>query len=347
MKTVYSEDHRLHTGAKEIFDDELVSAFEKPQRMDFILSRIRLAQLGDIVAPQVFEDTHLLSVHTREYIDFLIGIWENWTKTGFNEPYARPIAFPVSGLRQDVSNCAHGLFGRFAFDISAPIVEGSWTAIRASAAVALSGLEFVSGREKVVFSLCRPPGHHAMADKCGGYCYLNNAAIVATAYREAGANRVSILDVDYHHGNGTQSIFYDNGDVQFLSIHGDPNVEYPFYLGYADECGVGSGEGCNFNYPLPWGTDWSTYESALGSALAEIERYGPDVLVVSLGVDTYSGDPISKFRLEHQHFLNMGRAIAGLQLPTHFVMEGGYAVEEIGVNVVNVLSAFEEHFASA
>jgi acetoin utilization deacetylase AcuC-like enzyme len=187
--------------------------------------------------------------------------------------------------------------------------------------------------------LCRPPGHHAAADSFAGYCYLNNAAIAAQAWVDAGA-RVAILDVDYHHGNGTQQIFYDREDVLFVSLHADPAVEYPFFLGYADERGWGAGQLANRNFPLPLGTDWSTYGPALDEALAVVRRAGPDAVIVSLGVDTAHEDP-DRFELRGDDFVRLGEAIGGLRLPTLFVQEGGYCLDVLGRNVVNVLSGFE------
>jgi len=174
----------------------------------------------------------------------------------------------------------------------------------------------------------------------GGYCYLNNAAIAAQAFLDQGRRKVAILDVDYHHGNGTQSIFYARNDVLFASIHGDPQFEFPFFLGYADERGEGPGEGCNFNYPLPAGSAWEAWSVALEQACAETRRYDPDVIVVSLGVDTFKDDPISQFKLDSPDYLAMGERLGALGKPTLFVMEGGYAVEEIGINAVNVLEGF-------
>ncbi len=175
----------------------------------------------------------------------------------------------------------------------------------------------------------------------GGYCFLNNAAIATQAFLDQGARRVAILDVDYHHGNGTQDIFYRRDDVLFASIHGDPRVEYPYFLGYADERGEGAGEGCNHNYPLAHGSGWDLWSAALDDACVQIAGYAPDALVISLGVDTYKEDPISQFRLDSPDYLRMGERIARLGLPTLFIMEGGYAVEAIGINAVNVLQGYE------
>ena len=173
-------------------------------------------------------------------------------------------------------------------------------------------------------------------DFFGGYCFLNNAALAAQALRDAGHPRVAVLDVDYHHGNGTQSLFYDRADVFFASLHGDPRTEYPFYLGHADERGSGAGEGCNLNLPLPRGTGFAAWRTALHTALEAIAAHGATALVVSLGVDTFAGDPISGFGLASADYLAVGRDLASAGLPTVLVFEGGDAVAEVGVNTVNV-----------
>ena len=207
--------------------------------------------------------------------------------------------------------------------------------------MAVTAAEIVCGGATSAFGLCRPPGHHAARDAFGGYCFLNNAAIAAEHLLDKGCDAVSILDVDYHHGNGTQTIFEERADVLFLSIHADPADEFPYYLGYADETGKGAGEGYTVNYPLPSGTDWSAYEEALADAVARIIRFGSDVLVVSLGLDTFERDPISQFRLKSEDFLRLGAALERAGQPTVFLLEGGYAVDELGLNCCNVLKGFE------
>ncbi len=245
-------------------------------------------------------------------------------------------------LQDGKSELIDGKLSYYSMDAGTPITAGTWQAITGAANVAVTGADLVIAGETAAFSLCRPPGHHASADVYGGYCFLNNAAIAAEHFRSNGATKVGILDVDYHHGNGTQAIFYDRADVPFVSLHGDPRQEYPYFLGYADETGVGAGEGANHNYPLVWGTGWHDYEQALLAGIADLGAHGVDTVVVSLGVDTYKDDPISHFRLDHDDYLAMGRHIAALGLPTLFVFEGGYAVEPIGINAVNVLTGFEQ-----
>lgn len=175
----------------------------------------------------------------------------------------------------------------------------------------------------------------------GGYCFLNNAAIAAQYLRDHGAERVAILDIDFHHGNGTQDIFYARDDVLFCSLHGDPEDAFPHFLGYADETGSGLGTGYNCNYPMPPGTPFAQWRKALADALARVGEFSPQYLVVSLGVDAFENDPISFFKLTSPDFLTTGQMIGALDIPALFVMEGGYDVDEVGVNVVNVLKGFD------
>jgi acetoin utilization deacetylase AcuC-like enzyme len=233
-----------------------------------------------------------------------------------------------------------GKLGYYAMAIETAITSGTWEAAVSSAACATTAQKLVSGGERTAFALCRPPGHHAAADLYGGYCFLNNAAIAAQGFLDDGAGRVAILDVDFHHGNGTQDIFYQRNDVLFISLHGAPEHAFPHFLGYADETGEGDGSGYTVNYPMPPGTGYAVWREALEQSLAQIKQYAPDVLVVSLGVDTFKKDPISFFKLDTDDFTDYGRLIAFAGLPTLFVMEGGYAVAEIGENTVNVLSGF-------
>jgi acetoin utilization deacetylase AcuC-like enzyme len=213
--------------------------------------------------------------------------------------------------------------GLFAFDSGTPLMAGSWTAARRGAACAVAAAESVSNGGRSAFALTRPPGHHAGPDFMGGYCFLNNAAIAAQALRDGGCARVAILDIDYHHGNGTQTIFYERADVFTLSIHGDPNTEYPFLLGHADERGAGAGAGYNLNLPLPRGTGFAEWQTALNQALAAVTAYQPQALVIPMGLDTFEGDPISGFRLRSEDYTTVGHLLAELALPTIFTFEGG------------------------
>jgi len=341
MLTVYSESHRLQDGKAELVEGRLMPCFEMPRRADMVLARLREVGLGEVIEPQAFGRAPILRVHAPNFVDFLESAWEQWTATG-RDYDALPLNWSVRGMRNREPETVDGKLSYFSFDAGTPVTAGTWRAATASVDVALTGQRRVAEGDRVVFALCRPPGHHAAADYYGGYCFLNNAAIAAQAFRDQGAARVAVLDVDYHHGNGTQSIFYERGDVFFASIHGDPLQEFPFFLGHADETGTGAGEGCNVNYPLRWGSGFDLWSEALEAACRRIEAYGADALVVSLGVDTFKDDPISHFVLESDDYPRIGARIARLGLPTLFVMEGGYAVEAIGVNAVNVLTGFEE-----
>lgn len=340
MLTIYSDEHRLHHGAGEFYRGRLVPCFEMPARADQVLAAVKGAGLGDVIGPDRFDRAAYERVHTADYVTFLETAWAEWTALGETGD-ALPYAWPAAGLRQDVPP-AHidGKLGFYSIDAAVPITAGTWAAVRASADCALTGSALVAGGAQSAFALCRPPGHHAGARAMGGFCYLNNAAIAAQDLRDKGAGKVAILDVDYHHGNGTQTIFYDRPDVFFASLHGDPAVEYPFFLGYADERGAGAGLGTNANFPLPWGTSGATWLEALDAAIAQIAAFGPDALVVSLGVDTFAEDPISHFKLRGADFTGIGTRIKALARPTLFVMEGGYAVADIGANVAAVLGGF-------
>ncbi|RYD97808.1 MAG: histone deacetylase family protein [Sphingomonadales bacterium] len=339
MKIIHSPLHLLHDGGIELHRGELVPCYESPSRVDHILQAI--AGSGwKVEAPREYDDRILERVHDADYVTFLRGAYDAWRAEG-RAGSMLPGMFPARGLRQDRTPTGlHGRLGYYAFDAGSPIVAGTWQAARASAHAALTAADAVATGERCAYALCRPPGHHAGRGVFGGYCFLNNAALAAQRLRDAGVARVTVLDVDYHHGNGTQDIFWERDDVQFVSIHGDPNTEYPFFLGYEDERGAGAGEGHNHNFPLPRGTDWMAYRATLERALERVAEFAPEALVVSLGVDIFEGDPISQFRLAAGDFPRLGARLAMLGLPTVLVQEGGYAVAEIGDNVVGVLAAF-------
>jgi Deacetylases, including yeast histone deacetylase and acetoin utilization protein len=222
--------------------------------------------------------------------------------------------------------------------ISNGSIEAAYEAVR----VAISAVDtLVKDKLSGIFALCRPPGHHASKNQYGGYCFFNNAAIAAERFKELGAKKIFILDIDFHHGNGTQSIFYDKSDVFYASLHGDPMFAFPHFLGHSDERGSGNGEGYNSNFPMPPGTNFQIWLEAFDNSIKEIKKFKPDALVISLGVDAYEKDPISFFKLKSNNFIDIGRKLSKLSIPTLFVMEGGYSIKEIGVNTVNTLEGFE------
>ncbi len=339
MKVVFSEDHRLHFAQAEISGGEFVTPFERPSRMEYILRELKKRKMDDIIAPKPLDMKVVAKVHDKGFLKFLQNAWGDWVAAGYRGEII-PTGFAARSMQQRCPTHIDGKVGYYIHSVETCITAGTWDAARASASVALTAQKLIAAGAKSAFALCRPPGHHAHDDLYGGYCFLNNAAIATQAFRDAGAVRVAILDVDFHHGNGTQDIFFDRGDVLFCSLHGEPQTAYPYFLGYKDEIGTGKGEGFNFNYPMPAGTSYETWSKALTNACGQIKKYKPDVLVVSLGVDTYEHDPISYFKLKSKDFRDYGQRIAKLKLPTLFVMEGGYSIEAIGVNTVNVLEGF-------
>jgi acetoin utilization deacetylase AcuC-like enzyme len=340
MITVFSQDHVLRHPRTELSGGELVRPHECPERAEFVLERVRGQKLGSVISPTRFDRAALLSVHDVEYLEFLEHAWSDWVAAG-NRGEAIPDCWPARRMTQKRPTSITGKLGYYAMAGETSISAGTWEAARAAADVALTGASQLKGGERAAFALCRPPGHHAARDLFGGYCFLNNAALAAQFLLGGGAGRVAILDVDYHHGNGTQDIFYDRADVLFASLHAHPAEAFPYFSGYEDETGAGVGVGFTLNLPMPEGTEFGTWQAALKSALTRIEAFRADALIVSLGVDTFIDDPISAFRLRSDDFSTYGRMIGESSLPTLFVLEGGYAVREIGINAVNVLTGFE------
>jgi len=342
MKIVWSPDHLGQSGHVELGAGRIEPGYECPERLDFVLDRWRKRGLGPELAPTPQSLDVARRVHAPDYVDFLAEAWDLWTAAGYSGP-ALPMVWPTRNLRDDLRPQAiRALLGYYSFDGGSSFVAGTWEAVASSYAVALTAADLVASGERVAFAGCRPPGHHAGRRTAGGYCYLNNAACAAERLRERGASRVAVLDLDFHHGNGTQEIFWRRSDVLFASLHGDPATEYPFFLGAADEIGAGEGEGFNLNLPMPAGSAFDVWGENLDVACRKIAATGVDALVVSLGLDTFEGDPISHFRLKHEDYPRVGARLAALGVPTVFVLEGGYAVADLGVNAVGVLEGFAD-----
>ena len=331
MITVFDPAQRRHAPAQELHNGSFVAHAETVARADNMLAAVGVwhPAVDHGLAP-------VLRVHSAAYLDFLRTAFDDWRAAG-RPGDAVPYVFPVVGRRALSLDRIDAQLGAHAIDCGTPIAAGTWDAAYAGAQVALTALDHVG--TGAAFALCRPPGHHAGADYCGGYCYLNNAAIAAAAAVECG-QRVAILDIDYHHGNGTQDIFYDHANPLFVSLHADPRTDYPFYWGHADETGAGEGQGATLNLPLPHGIGVGPYRAALATALDRIRAHAPDLLVVSFGADTFVDDPISHFALETADYAVIAADIAALGVPTLIVMEGGYAVDALGVNVASFLEGF-------
>lgn len=348
MNIYWNDQHARHAGRQEMFRGRLVDCHEVPQRLQHVLDELTRRPVGTLRQPaaDLPLDAALRRVHNADYLDFLANAWNDWVALDpLNaERDALPSVWPLASrhaFRTDTPprNFAARL-GQYAFDSGTPLMAGSWAAAREGAACALAAAQAVLGGERMAMALTRPPGHHAGPNYMGGYCFINNAAVAAHTLRQR-FERVAVLDVDYHHGNGTQSIFYNRPDVLTVSLHGDPRTEYPFFLGHADERGEGAGLGANLNLPLPRGTGFGAWHTALHTALDAVTRFGAQALVVPLGVDTFAGDPISGFGLQSADYLSVGQTLASLGLPTVFTFEGGYAVAEVGTNTANVLQGFD------
>ena len=341
MKTVYSPLHALQDAEAEYIRGKKVPSFEMPRRA-------QLVSTGSTPSGWARSSNRKPLAKRRSYACTMRNLWpfsppsrENWSAEN-GEIDAFPNAWPPPRSSRVKDETARAEIGRYCIDMSSPITRRHMDCRNLGRRHRFDRhANIANGEDGSAFALCRPPGHHAGRDYFGGYCFLNNAAIAAQGWLDKGLGKIAILDIDYHHGNGTQDIFYDRPDVLTISIHADPQVEYPYYNGYADETGKGAGAGFTRNIPLPWARTTVPTVPRSVTARDAIKTYGAEALVVSLGVDTFGGDPISRFQLVNADFTTIGRAIASLGVPTLFVMEGGYAVEDIGVNAVNVLSGFE------
>lgn len=335
MPITFDPRQLAHAPARELHNGDWSIYQESPARVRSIL-----AAIGDVMPASDHGIAPVAAVHDPAYLDFLRAAHADWRAAGRSGD-AIGYAWPVVGRRTLDLSRIDARLGRYSYDATSPIAEGTWDAAYWSAQTALTALDHVAdGAATRAFALCRPPGHHAGRDYLGGYCFLNNAAIVAAEARRRGLGPVAILDVDYHHGNGTQDIFLADPDLLFVSIHADPETDYPFYWGHADEKGEGAGRGATLNLPLPRGTDWTAYRPALDRALAAIAEYGARLLVLSFGADTYV-DPISHFALQQGDFAAMAQRIAATGLPIVTVMEGGYATDALGANIATFVAALD------
>jgi acetoin utilization deacetylase AcuC-like enzyme len=334
MRAFFDPRQLGHAPAVELHNGSFCPYAETPARAESILSAI-----GPTELPGDFGEAPIVAVHDRDYVAFLKSAHALWREAG-RQGDAIGYTWPVVHRRKLALSRIDALLGRYSFDATTPIGEGTWNALYANAQTGIAAADAVLQGERAAFALCRPPGHHAGSDYYGGYCHLNLAAIAAQRARHSGVERVAILDIDYHHGNGTQDIFWERGDVFYASLHADPATDYPFYWGHADEAGAGAGEGATLNLPLPRGTGLDGFRAALAKALEAIGRFGPGLLVVSFGADTWEGDPISHFRLTTQDYALLAKDIAGCGWPAVIVMEGGYAVDALGANVASFLSGF-------
>ncbi|URD60051.1 histone deacetylase family protein [Sphingomonas sp. KRR8] len=327
MRCFWDERQRAHAPQTEFFNGALHPAADVPERVDSVLSAI-----GKVEIPPRHSEAELMAllrpVHDANYLDLLRTAHDEWRSAG-REGDVLPYAFPVHRRPRSLARIDARL-GQHAYDTCAPIMVGTWGALLAGLDTLLAALDATLAGEHA-FALTRPPGHHAGPDYMGGYSYLNWAAIAAIL----SGKRAAILDLDYHHGNGTEDIVRGRDGIAFASIHADPATDYPFYWGHAEDSG-----GNVLNLPLPRGTGFEAYDSALSRAAEWLGDGSPEIVIVSFGADTFVDDPISHFSLQTADYARLAERVASLGVPTLIILEGGYAVEALGGNVASFLSAF-------
>lgn len=338
MKAIYSSRQQKHAPRSFITSGRVADSPECPERAERFLAAVGNA--GHLVSePDAFGLGPVAAVHGADYLAFLEGAWRRWQQLPNPGPEIIPNVHPgrhMSGVPQHII----GQAGYFMADTACPISEGTWEAVQAAADCALTALSIVLHDGEPAYALCRPPGHHAYADMAGGFCFLNNAAIAANHAAAAG-RRTAVLDIDVHHGNGTQGIFYRRSDVMNVSVHADPLNYYPFFTGYASERGEGAGAGYNLNLPLAHGSGDAVYLAAIGEGLERIRLYGTDLLIVSLGLDPQEHDPLGVLKITTEGFRRAGQAIAQARIDSLIVQEGGYLCDELGANLAAFLDGFE------
>ncbi|MFD2206971.1 histone deacetylase family protein [Kiloniella antarctica] len=338
MKYVFDERQKRHDPKHFFANGTVLPNPEQPERT-------RLLQKGAIASGCVLVESMdhglgpIAAIHSAEYLTFLENIHRRWQRIDGASDEVIPNIHPMT-RNSNYPKSAVGQAGYHQGDTACPISSGTWEAAYWSAQTALTGADLILNDEPAAYALCRPPGHHAFSDLAGGFCFLNNSAIAAEQLLRAG-RRPAILDVDVHHGNGTQGIFYERKDVLTLSIHADPDRFYPFFWGSDQERGEGDGQGYNLNLPLPRGTGDDQYLVTLETALDRINSFGADVLVVALGLDPYEKDPLQGFSITTQGFSRIAKAIKTLNIPTLFVQEGGYLCEALSDNLTSFLQGFE------
>ena len=346
IPVIRSDAHLAHAGLIELSGGREIRCWESPDRALAIEAGLREDGGFAFEAPTEHGRQPILAVHDADMVEVFEHAWADALAAGASDG-SRPwipdtyllAAYPGPMTLGSLPAARHQRLGAYLFDTATPIVAGTWGAARAAVDVALTAAERVVGGAPLAYGLCRPPGHHAARGMLGGYCYFNNAAIVAEwLRRDGGARRVAILDIDYHHGNGTQQIFWERGDVLYLSLHADPARAYPYYSGYAAETGSGDGDGLTRNWPLPAGATLDAYATALASALEMVAAFTPDApLIISAGFDTFERDTIGDLALRTADYAEIGRMVGGLGMPIIVLQEGGYAVDALGDNVLALI----------
>ncbi len=338
MKAVFSALQMGHAPTRYLSKGNIVPYPETPERVRVLLEGARQAG-ASICASRRFDVSIYRNVHFKGYLDFLKDAHGRWLQIEGAGPELMASIRPTVNANI-ASEHILGLAGRFMMDFSCAITAQTWRSAEASAMTAVTAADLVLKGDALAYALCRPPGHHAYSNRCGGFCYLNNSALAAQYLRSA-HDQVAILDIDVHHGNGTQSIFYRRPDVLTISIHADPAEFYPFYWGSTAETGEFDGKGFNLNLPLPVGSGDDDWLAALDVALEGIQEYRPGALVLALGLDAHEADPLKGGKVTQGGFARIAERIASLHLPTVIVQEGGYLTEHLPDNLAMFLSSYE------
>ena len=339
MRAIFDRRQRAHDPKHFMANGTQLANPEQPRRIEVLKAGAEAAGCR-FEAPGNHGLGPIAALHSAEYLVFLQTIHERWSRIDGSSDEVIPNIHP-DRRTASYPRSAVGQAGFHQADTSCPIAAGTWEAAYWSAQSAVEGADLIARGEQAAYVLSRPPGHHAFADLAGGFCFLNNSGIAAERLLKAG-KRPAILDVDVHHGNGTQGIFYERGDVLTVSLHADPARFYPFFWGHGHERGEGSGRGCNLNLPLLRGTGDDDYLKSLETAFDHIRAFGADVLIVALGLDAYEKDPLKGLAITTPGFNRIGAAIAGLGLPSLLVQEGGYLSEELGQNLTSFLEGFQD-----
>lgn len=340
MKVVYDDRHQAHDPQLFMVRGRIRRSNEQPERAFRLLDAARNAGHA-LLAPADHGAAPRAAIHTPEYLRFLETAYARWQLLDDPSEEVMPNIHPFPGQPCTYPDSVVGQAGYHMGDAACSIGAQTWQAAVASANVAVHAAELVIDGERAAYALCRPPGHHAYADRANGFCYLNNVAIAAQHLRRRHA-RVAILDIDVHHGNGTQGVFYHRSDVLTISLHADPKNFTPFFVGHAHERGEGAGLGYNINRPLALGTGIEGYLPSLRDACDSIRAFAPGALAVALGLDAHERDPYRGLKIATGDFALIMAEIARLGLPTVLVQEGGYLSDDLGPNLASALRGFEE-----
>jgi acetoin utilization deacetylase AcuC-like enzyme len=344
MQLFFDQDQLRHQPQKFLMAGQVAAPLENPDRVVTLADRLGAIGLT-IMKPGNHGMAAIRTVHDAGYLTFLETAYAEWQKLPNAGPEVWPNIHPYRGTGADLDRAGPprggiiGQAGWYIGDMAVAMGEGSWPAALASAQTAIAAATAVLTGHANAFGLCRPPGHHAYRDRACGFCFLNNAAIAAEVLRQRFA-KVAILDFDTHHGDGTQAIFYDRGDVLVASTHTDPTSYYPFYSGFAEEIGRGAGKGFNLNLPLSPGADDAAYVSACQQLADKARAFRAEAIVLSAGWDAHHRDPLSKLAVTTAAFATIGRIFGSLRLPTVILQEGGYSLEAAGEAAPSFVEAF-------